>query len=114
VSARAFARLPLAPDYRPDLDLVALAADGTPACMVGLWYDRYNSWGVLEPVGTNAAYRKRGLARALIGEGMRRLASIATADGGRFDGLWVGSDQPFYLAVGFRVMNRWPIWRKVP
>jgi predicted N-acetyltransferase YhbS len=112
VSARAFERLPLAPDYRPDLDLVALDADGTPACMVGLWYDRCNSWGILEPVGTNAAYRKRGLAKALIGEGMRRLARLAAREGSRFDGLWVGSDQPFYLAVGFRVANRWPIWRK--
>jgi predicted N-acetyltransferase YhbS len=112
VSVKAFERLPLAPDYRPELDLVALDAEGTPACMVGLWYDRYSSWGILEPVGTNAAYRRRGLARALIGEGMERLASIAAREGGRFDGLWVGSDQPFYLAVGFRVANRWPIWRK--
>ncbi len=111
-SARAFERLTLAPDYRPELDLVALDADGTPACMVGLWYDPRNCWGILEPVGTNSAYRRRGLARALIGEGMRRLASIAAAEGGRFDGLWVGSDQPFYLALGFRVTNRWPIWRK--
>jgi predicted N-acetyltransferase YhbS len=111
-SARAFERLTLAPDYRPELDLIALAADGTPASMVGLWWDRRNCWGILEPVGTNAAYRKRGLARALIGEGMKRLATIASAEGGRFDGLWVGSDQAFYLAVGFRATNRWPIWRR--
>jgi len=111
-SARAFERLTLAPDYRAELDLIALDADGIPASMAGFWWDRQNSWGILEPVGTARAHLRRGLARALIGEGMKRLASMAAEEGGRFDGLWVGSEQPFYLAVGFRVANRWPIWRR--
>jgi predicted N-acetyltransferase YhbS len=112
VSGKAFERLTLAPDYRPELDLVALDANGEPASMVGLWYDRGNGWGILEPVGTARAHQKRGLGKALIGEGMKRLAAIAQEEGARFDGLWVGSDQPFYLAVGFTVMNRWGVWEK--
>jgi predicted N-acetyltransferase YhbS len=112
VSARAFQKLTGAPDYRPDLDLVAIDRTGEPACMAGLWYDSVNGWGILEPLGTAPAHGRRGLARALIGEGMRRLGCLAAEEGGAFRGLWVGSDQPFYLAVGFEVANRWGVWRK--
>jgi predicted N-acetyltransferase YhbS len=111
-SARAFERLIVAPDYRPELDLIAMDAGGEPSAMVGLWYDRLNGWGILEPVGTARAHQRRGLAKALIGEGMRRLAEMAREEGGRFGGLWVGSDQPFYLAIGFTVANRWGVWGK--
>lgn len=38
------------------------------------WLDRANRVGTLEPVGTLPEYRRRGLARAAIYEGLRRLA----------------------------------------
>ena len=109
---RAFARLPLAPDYRPELDLIAVDQSGAPVSMVGLWYDPACAWGILEPAGTSRDHQRRGLCRALIGDGLKRLAAAAGAVGGRCDGRWVGSDQPFYLAVGFRVLNQWGVWRK--
>ncbi len=111
-SRSAFQRLTLAPDYRPELDLVAMDERGEPASMAGFWYDGLNGWGVLEPLGTAREHCRRGLARALIGEGMVRLCAMARQDGGAFQGLWVGSEQPFYLAAGFEVKNRWEIWKK--
>jgi predicted N-acetyltransferase YhbS len=111
-SIRAFERLVLAPDYRGELDLLALDGEGQPASMVGLWYDGANGWGILEPVGTAPEHCKRGLAKALVGEGARRLSAIARRQGGSFEGIWVGSDQPFYLSLGFEVKNRWGVWRK--
>jgi predicted N-acetyltransferase YhbS len=109
---RAFTRLRLAPDYRPELDLIAMDQRGTPASMVGLWYDPACSWGILEPAGTAPDHGRRGLGRALVGEGMKRLAAAASSAGRGFDGLWVGSDQAFYLNVGFQILHRWGIWRK--
>ncbi|KAB8139990.1 GNAT family N-acetyltransferase [Chloroflexia bacterium SDU3-3] len=111
-AALAFARLPLTPDYRGDLDLLVLDAAGTPVAMAGFWYDAANRWGALEPLGTDPQHRRLGLARSLIGEGMRRMVQLAGARGERLDGMWVGSDQPFYLAVGFAVQNRWSVWQK--
>jgi predicted N-acetyltransferase YhbS len=108
----AFTRLRLAPDYREELDLIALGPGGDPASFVGLWYDKVNGWGILEPVGTAPEYRRRGLGKSLVGEGAVRLKVIAEGLGGRLDGIWVGSDQEFYLSIGFTVMNRWGIWKK--
>jgi len=110
--ANAFSRLPLAPDYRAELDIAAVGHGDDPAAFAGFWYDKGNSWGILEPLGTAPEHRRRGLARSLIGEGARRLASVAEREGGKLEGIWVGSDQEFYLAIGFRVMNRWGVWRK--
>jgi hypothetical protein len=43
---------------------------------------------------------------------MKRLATIARGEGSRFKGLWVGSDQPFCMSIGFEVVNRWNTWNK--
>jgi hypothetical protein len=103
-SEEGFRRLAGAPDYRPELDLTLLGPDGEGAAFTGFWYDARNRWGIVEPAGTAPEHRRKGLGRALIGEGSRRLAGLGAR------GLWVGSDQPYYLAVGFEVLNRWPVW----
>ena len=69
-------RMPL---YRRDLDIVAVTdtGDRTSPCEVAsfctVWFDDVTSDGYLEPVGTMPAHQRRGLARAVIGEGLRRL-----------------------------------------
>ncbi|CAA9536288.1 MAG: hypothetical protein AVDCRST_MAG73-1491 [uncultured Thermomicrobiales bacterium] len=64
------------PTYRPDLDLVAEAPDGSFAAFCIVWFDPDNRIGVFEPVGTHSAHRRRGLATALLCAGMRRLQSL--------------------------------------
>lgn len=64
------------PLYRRDLDLVAVAPDGKLAAFTTLWYDDVTRTGYFEPVGTSPNHQRRGLAAALMNEGMRRLRSM--------------------------------------
>jgi ribosomal protein S18 acetylase RimI-like enzyme len=51
--------------YRPELDCVVEAPDGSIAAYALAWLDDMNGLGELEPVGTHADYRRLGLGRAV-------------------------------------------------
>jgi GNAT superfamily N-acetyltransferase len=63
-------RMPL---YRRDLDLVAVAPTGEIASFCTIWYDDVTRGAYYEPVGTVPEHQRRGLAKALLTEGLRRL-----------------------------------------
>lgn len=58
--------------YKRDLDLVAVAPDGTFASFCTFRMDPASRITNLEPVGTHPHHRRLGLAKALIFEGLRR------------------------------------------
>lgn len=62
--------------YRPELDLVVTAPDESFAAYCLVWFDESNKVGLFEPVGCHSDYRRRGLAKAVMYEGMRRLQSL--------------------------------------
>lgn len=62
-----------APLYRRDLDLVAVASDGSIASFCTIWFDDVSRTACFEPVATVPAHRKHGLAKALMIEGLHRL-----------------------------------------
>jgi mycothiol synthase len=62
-----------APLYRRDLDIVAVASDGSIASFCTAWFDDVSRTAYLEPVATVPAHRKRGLAVAVILEALHRL-----------------------------------------
>jgi len=62
-----------APLYRRDLDLVALAPDGSIASFCTIWFDDVTRSAYYEPVATVPAHQRRGLSRALLTEGLHRL-----------------------------------------
>ncbi|HSQ36936.1 MAG TPA: GNAT family N-acetyltransferase [Acidimicrobiia bacterium] len=69
-----------APSYRRDLDLVAQAPGGGLACYVGITWDPPNRRGMFEPVCTHPDHRRRGLALAVMGEGLGRLRALGALD----------------------------------
>lgn len=56
--------------YRDDLHVLVEAADGTLAATAIMWFDPVSRTAEFEPVGTHRAYRRQGLATALLWHGM--------------------------------------------
>ena len=99
------------PSFEHALNLVAVAPGGSFAAHVGLTFDEANRHGIVEPVCTRPGHRQRGLARALLGEGLRRLE----ARGARTVSLNTGEDEAanaFYAACGFTDAYHSSVWRR--
>lgn len=88
------------PNFRKDLNIVVEAPDGNFVSYAGLWYERDTRVAYVEPVATDPDYRRMGLGRAAVLEGLRRCAACGATVA------YVGSWQPFYLALGFRKLSR--------
>ena len=101
-----------APTYRPELDLVVVAPDGSFAAFCIVWFDEANRIGVFEPVGCHSAHRRRGLGTAVLREGMRRLKALG-AHTAEVNGLGGESGGTLlYEATGFRELDRNYRWEK--
>ena len=74
-----------APLYRRDLDLIALASDGSVASFCTVWFDDVTRTAYFEPVATVPKHQRHGLGKAVLTEGLKRLktmgAKIATVGG---------------------------------
>jgi predicted N-acetyltransferase YhbS len=101
---RAFSRMRTMPAYRPDLDL-AVMKHGEILSFATLWFDGVNRIALLEPVGTRPDFRRRGLGRAVIYQGILRAKALGA------ERIYVGSDQAFYHSIGFTEDHRFQIWR---
>jgi len=102
----------LAPSFRHDLDLIALAPDGTFAAYVGIPYVAAIGHGVFEPVCTHPDHRQRGLARALMVEGLHRLRALGAADVAVETGDMIPANR-LYDSLGFTERYRGHIWQRV-
>ena len=71
-----YANLQSAPLYRRDLDVIAVASDGGIASFCTIFYDDYTRSAVTVLVGTAAEHWRRGLGKAVITEGLRRLKDM--------------------------------------
>lgn len=63
------------PLYRRDLDMVAVTGD-IIAAVATLWFDDVARTVVVEPVATVPEHQRKGLARAVITEGLRRAQKL--------------------------------------
>ena len=107
VSDDDYARFMRLPGYQRDLDVVTITPDGVIAAYVNGWIDPINQIGDFGPVGALLAYRRQGLTRAALLEGLRRMkvhnmnrVCISTGV----------SNTPairLYESVGFRIVNRY-------
>lgn len=88
-----------APLYRRDLDLVAVASDGELAAFCTLWFDDVTRSAAFEPVGTHPDHQRRGLGKAIMAEGLRRVlelgATLCTV------GSYSDAAGGLYAALGF-------------
>ena len=101
-----------APLYQPDLDLVVAAPDGRLVAFCLGWLDEVNRVGLIEPVGTLPDFQRKGLARAVMCEGLRQMqvrgmeaAIIATAAENE-------ASKALYASLGFTEASREQIYTR--
>lgn len=73
MTAEAYAHFMTAPNYDPTLDVVVVAPDNSFAAFAMCWVDAETGIGNFEPVGTRATMQRKGLGKAALLEGMRRM-----------------------------------------
>lgn len=95
-----------APDYNKVIDLCIVDKSNEIASFATVWFDDINKIGILEPVGTILKYRRKGLGKAVIFEGINRIKALGASK------VHVGSNQEFYKDIGFQVESRTEIWYK--
>lgn len=99
-----------APLYRRDLDMVAVAPDGTIASFCTIWFDDVTRSGAFEPVGTAPEYQRLGLGKAVMTEGLRRLAWLGATTA------YVASSgaggHALYASVGFTDVETHAPWSR--
>ncbi len=61
------------PGFQIDRELVVVAPDGRFAAFLIYWIDPISKSGLFEPVGCHQDFQRRGLTKALMYEGMRRM-----------------------------------------
>ena len=98
------------PLYNHDLDIVAVAPDGELAAFCTVWVDDVTHTAVFEPVGTHPNHQKRGLGKAVMGEGLRRAqklgATLATVSS------YGKAAHALYDAMGFTEVDLLEPWIK--
>lgn len=97
--------------YVPETDLVAVAPDGTYASYAAVNYDRANRYAFYEPVCTHPDHRRRGLARALMIEGLHRIAALGALDLSVATGDMVPANG-LYDSIGFTETLKGHAWNK--
>jgi GNAT superfamily N-acetyltransferase len=98
-------RMQSAPNYRKDLNIVAVAADGTYASYCGMWQDHVNRVAYVEPVCTDPDYRRMGLGTAVVLEAIRRCGAEGAT-------IAVDGSGPFYMSMGFRKLFDVNLWAR--
>jgi len=98
------------PLYRRDLDMVAVAPSGEVASFCTIWYDDVTRSGYVEPVGTAPEHQRHGLGKAVMSEGLRRLARLGALVA--FVGSYSATAHALYNSVGFTEYELCEPWVK--
>ena len=106
------ARFEDSPSYRPELQLVAEAPDGSFAAFCGLTVMPELALGITEPVGTHPDHVRRGLQRTLMNEGLRRIQALGATMAIVGTGDMIPANR-LYEALGFTDAHTDWLWEKV-
>ncbi len=94
------------PKARRDLKIAVTAPGGDFAAFCGMFFEPTNRYAYVEPVAVDPRYRRLGLGKAAVLEGIRRCSLLGATIG------YVGSDLPFYQVIGFKKVNHSQCWVK--
>jgi len=94
------------PKARRDLKIAVKAPNGDFVTFCGMFYESTGRFAYVEPVATDPDYRRMGLGKAAVLEGIRRCGALGA------EVAYVGSDQDFYLALGFKKLYATQSWVK--
>ena len=88
--------------YDGERDLFVRSPDGQGASACTIWFDPVNAVGLFEPVGTHPDFQRKGLGKAVMVEGLRRMkaAGMRRAIVG-FDPNNAAA-QALYTSIGFQ------------
>jgi GNAT superfamily N-acetyltransferase len=94
------------PKARRDLKIAVTAPNGEFASFCGMFYEPTGQFAYVEPVATDPRYRRLGLGKAAVLEGIRRCGMLGASVA------YVGNDLPIYQAVGFKKVYNSECWLK--
>jgi predicted N-acetyltransferase YhbS len=94
------------PSARRDLKIVVEAPNGNFVSFSGMWYESVNQYAYVEPVATDPDYRRMGLGKAAVLEGIRRCGELGATVA------YVGNDLLFYQSIGFKKVYTGECWVK--
>jgi len=83
------------PNVDLGLKVFVVAPNGDFVSHCGMWYEAGSKTALVEPVATEPAYRKMGLGKAAVLEGIKRCGELGA------ERAFVGSAQQFYYNIGF-------------
>lgn len=94
------------PKARRDLKIAVEAPNGNFVSFCGMFYEPTHQYAYVEPVATDPDYRRMGLAKAAVLEGIRRCGALGATVA------YVGNDLPIYQAIGFEKVYNSECWMK--
>lgn len=94
------------PNIDMNLKIFVEAPNGDFVSHCGMWYDKKSQSALVEPVATEPAYRKMGLGKAVVLEGIKRCKELGAKR------TFVGSSQQFYYSIGFRPYATSTWWKE--
>lgn len=103
---RAIEEAMLRPHVNLNLKVAVVAPNGNFVAYCGMWYASEAGYAVIEPVATDPDYRRMGLGKAAVLEGIRRVGELGAKKA------FVGSSQQFYYSIGLRPFSTASAWRR--
>ena len=89
---------------------MAVAPNGGFASFCTLWFDDVTRSAYVEPVGTAPEHRRRGLGKAVICEGLRRIERLGATMA--FVGSYEEPAHTLYASLGFTRYDLSEPWKK--
>lgn len=86
--------------------VAVVAPDGHFVSYCGMWYEPKAGFAVIEPVATDPDFRRMGLGKAAVIEGIKRTGELGAKIA------FVGSSQQFYYSIGLRPYASSTVWVK--